>query len=520
MGGDDLERTSSIRKQSSFTKSVSSLFKKKKKPKDDGSTSARESEATPAAPAPAAEAAPTRPAPAAPVAADPAPVAPAEPAYSSNYDAAASEPPAEPVAAADIVLEEAPAAAEEAPAAPAAEAPAPEEALPAAAAPAAEAPAPVEAPAPEAPAPPGPPALTAAQAGSEPTAAEQDAETPLEVGWEPVTAEDGRIYYWKEETDETTWEKPSSQQASQRNSYVGETRSTSTSVAAAAAAYESTPAAAEVPAEPLARRPSVADRASTFADGSAYVTPAPTDETRSRRQSGTDAVVKQLQKAGINDDPNTAAPATAAPTQHKLAIASLERKAERRAQTVTSAGSGVSQMSDALKGLQAAQEKPSGPSQHSVAMDRLRRQSELPTSSRSKPDPVDEARQGGGGGGGGGGVGAAKAALLQKKEDAEPKMSMKEEAMRRLNGKGVVSTKEAFQTKSSSSSQHGAALKAFQNLDGVDVSQGGPKKSELRRAPAPPGKGGPKKNTGVGADGGQTQRAAAMAAFQGVIKEE
>lgn len=513
MGGDDLERTSSVRRQSSFTKSVSSLFKKKKKSKDDGAPSTpRESEATPAAPAPAPEAAPAPSAPAEPVAAVPAPAAPAEPSYATNYDAAASEPPAEPVAASDIVLNEAPtAAAGEAPAAPAAEAQAPEEA-PAAAAPAAEAPAPAPAPASEAPAPLEPPALTATQAGSEPTAAEQDAETPLEAGWEAVTADDGRVYYWKEETDETTWEKPSSRQASQRNS-AAEQRASSTSVAAAAAAYETAPAATEVADEPGPRRPSVSDRAGMFEDGSAYVTPAPTEgETRSRRQSGTDAVVKQLQKAGISDDPNKAAPTTAAPTQHKLAIAALERKAERRAQSVTSAGSGMSQMSDALKGLQAAQARPEGPSQHSVAMEKLRRQSEMPASSRS--GAVEEAKQSGAGG-----VGAAKAALFQKKQEAEPKMSMKEEAMRRLNGKGVVSTKEAFQTKSSSNSQHNAALKAFQNLDGVDVSQGGPKKSELRKASAAPGKGGPARNTGIGADGGQTQRAAAMAAFQGVIKE-
>ena len=64
--------------------------------------------------------------------------------------------------------------------------------------------------------------------------------------------------------------------------------------------------------------------------------------------------------------------------------------------------------------------------------------------------------------------------------------SMKEEAMRKLNGKGVVSTKEAFQTKSARSSQHSAAMAAFAGLDGVDVSQGGPKKSDLRKGPAGP----------------------------------
>jgi hypothetical protein len=44
---------------------------------------------------------------------------------------------------------------------------------------------------------------------------------------------------------------------------------------------------------------------------------------------------------------------------------------------------------------------------------------------------------------------------------------MKEEAMRKLNGKGVVSTKEAFQTKSKSGTQHNAAMAAFSQIDGA-----------------------------------------------------
>ena len=30
----------------------------------------------------------------------------------------------------------------------------------------------------------------------------------LQEGWSAVTAEDGRVYYWNENTDETSWEKP------------------------------------------------------------------------------------------------------------------------------------------------------------------------------------------------------------------------------------------------------------------------------------------------------------------------
>ena len=49
------------------------------------------------------------------------------------------------------------------------------------------------------------------------------------------------------------------------------------------------------------------------------------------------------------------------------------------------------------------------------------------------------------------------------------------------------------------SSQHSAAMAAFAGLDGVDMSQGGPKKSDLRKGPPGPRKHG----NGIGADGQQ-----------------
>ena len=36
----------------------------------------------------------------------------------------------------------------------------------------------------------------------------------LDPGWEEVEAEDGRVYYWNEDTDSTTWEKPTSRRGS------------------------------------------------------------------------------------------------------------------------------------------------------------------------------------------------------------------------------------------------------------------------------------------------------------------
>lgn len=113
----------------------------------------------------------------------------------------------------------------------------------------------------------------------------------------------------------------------------------------------------------------------------------------------------------------------------------------------------------------------------------------------------------------------AKAALFQKNQEEERRGvgSMKEEAMRKLNGKGVVSTKEAFQTRSKTGTQHNAAMAAFSQMDGTDMTTGGPKKSQLRSGPAP---GKPMtQNKGVTKDGAQTQRAAAMAAFQSQGKE-
>jgi hypothetical protein len=64
----------------------------------------------------------------------------------------------------------------------------------------------------------------------------------------------------------------------------------------------------------------------------------------------------------------------------------------------------------------------------------------------------------------------AKQALLQQKQADERRHegSQMEEAMRRLNAKGVVPTKQAYGIgRSKGGSQHNDALKAFQNQGGV-----------------------------------------------------
>ena len=60
--------------------------------------------------------------------------------------------------------------------------------------------------------------------------------------------------------------------------------------------------------------------------------------------------------------------------------------------------------------------------------------------------------------------------------------SQKEEAMRKLNAAGVVSTKQAFQLKQSSSSQRSAALAAFEQKEGVDVNAGAISRNQLKQS--------------------------------------
>ena len=159
---------------------------------------------------------------------------------------------------------------------------------------------------------------------------------------------------------------------------------------AQAAAYLQATAPEVEPQPDTSSGPSLAERQRAFESGSAYQqTAAPS--TGAKRGAANQEKVKALQKAGIQDDPRK--PLTSGNTQHKLAIASLERKKERIESAGT--GKGTTQMSDALKGLAAAQERPSGPSQHQQALERLNRASEQKSgeadaySGRPKPQIVN-----------------------------------------------------------------------------------------------------------------------------------
>ena len=116
-------------------------------------------------------------------------------------------------------------------------------------------------------------------------------------------------------------------------------------------------------------------------------------------------------------------------------MAALERKKER-IESAGSMGKGTTQMSDALKGLASAQERPTGPSQHQQALERLNRGPEQKSgdvgaySGRPKPQIVNSTLEADMGGNQ---MQQAKAALFQKNQQEERRGSgsMKEEAMRK-----------------------------------------------------------------------------------------
>jgi len=199
-----------------------------------------------------------------------------------------------------------------------------------------------------------------------------------------------------------------------------------------------------------------------------------------------------------------------------VAMAALERKAERAQVTKTS----TSQHAAALRGLEAAQQSSGGGggSQHAAALRGLEAaQAGAKASVSASPSWAV------GGGGASStvvsespfGMQKAKAALFQKeeREAGAHKGSQMEEAMRRLHGKGVVPTKQAFGTKSKDGTQHSNAIKAFQsNLGAETVSVGYMKKSSLPAS-------GPKPAAKQASDG-PTQRQLAMERLQGTLKEE
>ena len=355
-------------------------------------------------------------------------------------------------------------------------------------------------------APPEPAA--APEPAAEPAAAapaDDSEEAPLAEGWEAVVDDDGRTYFWHERTDSVTWERPVEGAPAVLKAAAAPDASSPAEAAPAPWEAAKAEAAAEEAPTPE-RRPSVKELQAQLSQ--------PTGLTRQRSQSESaaapnKAILSQLKRAGITDAaPSAAGPAAAGSgrlPQAQLAKAALERKSAAEAYRRSSGG--ATQHAQALRGLQAAQEAGAGTkasTQHERAKASIERRLEGAATGKSTKTVVN-------GGVGGSQAAAARAALFQKKEEeaSAGKVSAREEAMRRLNGKGVVSKKEAFQTQSTKGSQHAAAMSAFAEA-GKDISQGGPKKTDFK---APTYAAGPAKNTGVAADGSSTQRAEAMKAM-------
>jgi hypothetical protein len=220
-------------------------------------------------------------------------------------------------------------------------------------------------------------------------------------------------------------------------------------------------------------------------------------ERKVERASGGDA-------GGATDSrPSSGGGAADAVSQHKLALASYERKVERA--SVTKGG---------------------GASQHAVALRSLQRAETAP-----EADWSGGARGGGGAsstGGGGAARGSVGVARLKQEllegqggsgrdggRGGRGGGSQMEEAMRKLHGKGVVPTKQAYAIKAKQGSQHAEAMNKLKQMqgDGVDVTTGYLKRSSLSGTGSGPRT--PPTRAGGGGEGtgGPSQRQLAMAAL-------
>lgn len=138
-----------------------------------------------------------------------------------------------------------------------------------------------------------------------------------------------------------------------------------------------------------------------------------------------------------------------------------------------------------LRGYVASQPPPAEPaSQHKKAMMALERKGleggtpmgakPLPSprlSPSASPSVADSPR---------GGVREVRQAFCKVEEETKGHGTMREEAMRKLNAKGVVSSKQAFGVKSSQGSQHSSAMAAF---SAQGVTTGAVSKASLYKAP-------------------------------------
>ena len=344
-----------------------------------------------------------------------------------------------------------------------------------------------------------PPTVTASAAGGDEGGGEAAVEPPLPDGWESVVDESGRQYFWNVHSDEVVWSRPTAPSAAAAASGAADVdvdEAVAPPPPAAASAAPAVASAASPTASPAASprvsRSSTADeglpspagsvraKAGLFAgaaDGAAPAaatsSPAGLVEARAKKftpaaeggggggggaaaaarpgAGGVADTLKALHKAGVSDRTDAAAGGGAQkPTQHRVAIAALERKAERANATKTSS----SQHAAALRGLQQAE-------QASVARSFKPGASPFKGASTSAGSSVSASPAGMAGSPMG--VVKAKQAFAAKVdgESSAKQGSQMEEALRKLHGKGVVPTKLAFGTQSKEGTQHADAMKAF-----------------------------------------------------------
>lgn len=181
---------------------------------------------------------------------------------------------------------------------------------------------------------------------------------------------------------------------------------------------------------------------------------------------------------------STSSPSALHKWQHRQALAPKE--ACFKGQDLATADIvGSSQHAEAMRALQASvQAQPhevAPPTSRARAVRALERKGNDSPASASRPSPPAKVSST---------VSNARAAL-RKASEAEERAatgSVRQEAMRKLNAKGVVSTKQAFGVKSSVGSQHSAALAAFE-AQGKDVKVGFAHKSSLGGSARSPSRG-------------------------------
>lgn len=138
----------------------------------------------------------------------------------------------------------------------------------------------------------------------EPPASDEQAELP--AGWERVVADDGRVYFWNYETDETSWELPRAPAAVSR--------------------AESGSSQPETPTKPSPSS-SLVDKKRIFE--TQLSRSGSSERTSERRNSQFMDAMGNLQKQGIRKDGCLNEDSKSNVSQHKLALAALERKAEK-----------------------------------------------------------------------------------------------------------------------------------------------------------------------------------------------